>query len=53
MSFVSYCFGILQLFISLETIDQFQWGFLQNVAVKLVHAVSWKTEFDRLQTDFA
>ena len=32
-------FGILQLLISLEPIDQFQWGFLQNVALKLVHTV--------------
>ena len=37
-------FGILQLLISLEPIDQFQWGFLQNVAVKMVHTVSWKNE---------
>ena len=37
-------FGILQLFISLELIDQFQWGFLQNVAVKMVHTVSKKYE---------
>ena len=33
-------FGILQLLISLEPIDQFQWDFLQNVAVKMVHTVS-------------
>ena len=47
--------GILQLLISLEPIDQFQWGFLQNVTVKMVHTVSYKmkTEFDRLQTNFA
>ena len=25
---------------SLEPIDQIQWGFLQNVAVKMVHTVS-------------
>ena len=39
-------FGILQLFMSLEPIDQFQcqWGFLQNVAVKMVHTVIWKNE---------
>ena len=33
-------FDILQLLISLEPIDQFQWGFLQNVAVKMVHTDS-------------
>ena len=32
-------FGILQLLISLEPIDQFQWGFLQNEAVKMVHTI--------------
>ena len=47
-------FGILQLLISLEPIDQFQLGFLQNVAVQMVRTVRiMKTEFDRLQTDFA
>ena len=47
-------FDILKLLISLEPIDQFQWGFLQNVAVKMVHTViKMKAEFDRLQTDFA
>ena len=35
-------FGILQLLISLEPIDQFQWGFLQNVALKMVHTVNKK-----------
>ena len=35
----SIVFGILQLLISLEPIDQFQWGFLQNVAVKMVLTV--------------
>ena len=45
-------FGILQLLISLEPIDQ--WGFLQNVGVKMVYTIrKLKTEFDRLQTDFA
>ena len=33
-------FGILQMLISLEPIDQYQWGFLQNIAVKMVHTVS-------------
>ena len=37
-------FGNLQLLISLEPIDQFQWGFLQNVAVKMVHTISSKNE---------
>ena len=32
-------YGILQLFISLKPIDQFQWDFLQNVALKMVHTV--------------
>ena len=27
-------FAILQLLISLKPIDQFQWGFVQNIAVK-------------------
>ena len=41
MSFVSYIvFDILQLFISLKPIYQFQWGFLQNVALKMVHTIS-------------
>ena len=44
MSFVSHVFGILQQLISLEPIDQFQWGFLQNVAVKVVHTVHSKKE---------
>ena len=34
------CFCFLQLLISLEPIDQFQWGFLQNVAVRVVHTES-------------
>ena len=48
-------FGILQLLISLKPIDQFQWGFLQNVAVKhwIMLVRKMKTEFDRLQTDSA
>ena len=33
-------FGILQMLISLEPIDQFHWSFLQNVAMKMVHTVS-------------
>ena len=33
-------FGILQLLISLELINQFQFRFLQNVAVKMVHTIS-------------
>ena len=37
-------FDILQLLISLEPIDRFQWSFLQNVAVKIVHTVSQKNE---------
>ena len=36
--------GILQLLISLEPIDQFQWGFLQNAAEKMEHTVSYKIE---------
>ena len=32
-------FGILQLLISLEPIDQFQWSFLQTAAVKMVNTV--------------
>ena len=39
MSLFPIVFDILQLLTSLEPIDQFQWGFLQNVAVKMVHAV--------------
>ena len=47
-------FGILQLLVSLEPIDQFQWGFLQNVAVKMVHTIrKMKTELDQLQIDFS
>ena len=37
-------FGILQLLVSLEPIDQFQWGFLQNVALKMLHTVNYKNE---------
>ena len=33
-------FLIFQLLISVEPIDQFQWGFLQNVAVKVAHTDS-------------
>ena len=36
-------FGILSLLISLEPINQFQWGFLQNVAVKMMHTLKKKT----------
>ena len=57
MSFVSYCFwhSSSTTVISLEPIDQFQCGFLQNIAVKMVHTVSWEinNEFDQLQTAFA
>ena len=48
-----FCF-LLVLASFFEPIDQLQWGFLQNVALKMVHTVrKMKTEFDRLQTDFA
>ena len=33
-------FGTIQLLISLEPIDQCEWGFLQNAAVKMVHTVN-------------
>ena len=48
MSFVSFFWGgFLQLLISLESIDQFQWGFLQNVALTMVHTIrKMKTKFD-------
>ena len=39
-NFFSIVFGILKLLTSLEPIDQFQWGFLQTVAVTMVHTVS-------------
>ena len=35
-------FGMLQLLISVEPTDPFQWGFQQNVAVKMMLTVSQK-----------
>ena len=43
----------LSLLISFELVVQFQWGFLQNVALQILVTINKKVkiEYDRLQTD--
>ena len=51
--FVSYCFYNPSTGESSKSIDQFQWGLLQEVALQIIHTINYeKNDYGQLETHF-